>query len=149
MDKKQIEEMAKNSGGCDYPHRSCEKCWCKEEKECSAYAYAKSFYEQCYRKITENEIVISKEEYEGLKSTIKRLRAYDKERDIQLHANLISKTRKETAERDFNAIIKALEERKDRVKAFYGNAERVGVDIAIRAVKTIAKQFGVDLREEQ
>lgn len=55
--------------------------------------------------------------------------------------------RKETAERGFNAIIKAVEERKDRVKAFYGVAESVGVDIAIRTVKELAKQFGVEIKE--
>ena len=42
----------------------------------------------------------------------------------------------ETAEQDFCTIIKALEERKERVKAFYGVAESAGVDIAIRTVKT-------------
>lgn len=58
-----------------------------------------------------------------------------------------TKRSKETAERDFYTIIKALEERKERVKAFYGIAESVGADIAIRTVKELAKQFGVEIKE--
>ena len=54
---------------------------------------------------------------------------------------------KETAEKDFNSIIQALEERKDIVKAFYGVDESVGVNIAIRTVKELAKQFNVKIKE--
>lgn len=42
-------------------------------------------------------------------------------------------------------IFDGLAERKERVKAFYGTAESVGVDIAIRAVKEIVKQKGIEV----
>ena len=51
------------------------------------------------------------------------------------------------AEKDFNAIVQALEERKERVKSFYGVNESVGVDIAIKTVKELAKQFNVEIKE--
>ena len=95
----------------------------------------------CYyqSKLPENSVVLSNEEQERiLMATEKRIEGLKKQ---------ISQTRKETVERDFNAIIKALEERKDRVEAFYGVAESVGVDVAIKTVKELAKQFGVEIKE--
>lgn len=69
------------------------------------------------------------------------------EKTIEYFVKHNEQIRKETAERDFCTIIKALEERKERVKAFYGVAESAGVDIAIRTVKELAKQFGVEIKE--
>ena len=54
---------------------------------------------------------------------------------------------KETAERDFHVIVKTLEESKERVKAVYGISESVGADIAVRTVKELAKQYGVEIKE--
>ena len=54
--------MAKETGCCDYPQRDCEKCWCKEKRECSAYAYAETYYEKDYRKIDKDSVVFSREE---------------------------------------------------------------------------------------
>lgn len=48
--EQQIEEMAKLTGGCPTPDRLCEKCWCGELNECSAYIHAKSLYNAGYRK---------------------------------------------------------------------------------------------------
>lgn len=59
----------------------------------------------------------------------------------------LKQARKETAREIFDTIIKALEERKERVKAFYGIAESVGADVAIRTIKELAKQFGVEIKE--
>ena len=42
-------------------------------------------------------------------------------------------------------ILQGLEERKERVKSFYGTTESVGVDIAIRTIKEICKQKGVEV----
>lgn len=47
----------------------------------------------------------------------------------------------------YKIIIQALEERKERVKSFYGIAESVGVDIAIRTVKELAKQPEAEIKE--
>ena len=53
---------------------------------------------------------------------------------------------KQQAEKDTaKEILDGLAERKERVKSFYGVAESVGVDIAIRAVKEILKQKGVEV----
>lgn len=84
-----------------------------------------------------------------IKGTIEEL-LWLKEDYYKLHEQLIlwkdkvKQVSKETAEKDFNAIIQALEERKDRVKAIYGVYESVGVDIAIRTVKGLAKQYRVE-----
>lgn len=88
-----------------------------------------------------NSVVLSREEYEKLKML--------KEGHITCEDVLefIEKARKETAEKDFCTIIKALEERKERVKVFYGVAESAAVDIAIRTVKKLAKQFSAEIKE--
>ena len=62
--KKQIEEMAKDFNyQCKTP---CHQNDCYTR--CGTYKVCEMFYNAGYRKINENEIVISKEEYEGLKS---------------------------------------------------------------------------------
>jgi endonuclease V-like protein UPF0215 family len=55
--------------------------------------------------------------------------------------------RKDTAEKDFNTIIKALEIKKASIITHYGVKESVGADVAIRTVKELAKQFGVEIKE--
>ena len=57
------------------------------------------------------------------------------------------KASKETAERDFNTIVKALETKKASVITNYGIKESVGADVAIRKVKELAKSFGVEIKE--
>ena len=57
------------------------------------------------------------------------------------------KVSKETAERDFNTIIKALETKKTSIMTHYGVKESVGADVAIRTVKELAKQYGVEIKE--
>ncbi len=49
MDKeKKTEEMAKATGACEHPLRSCSDCWEREENECSCYSHAKSLQEASY-----------------------------------------------------------------------------------------------------
>ena len=59
----------------------------------------------------------------------------------------IEKACKETAEKHFNAIIKALEAKKASIITHYGIKESVGADVAIRTVKYLAEQFGVEIKE--
>ena len=59
----------------------------------------------------------------------------------------IEKACKETAEKHFNAIIKALETKKASIITHYGIKESVGADVAIRTVKYLAEQFGVEIKE--
>lgn len=140
MDKQQqIEEMAKfmhykaHGKDKDCDNEKCEMCWCSCKND------AESLYNAGYRKIPEDSVVLSRKEQEKiLTATEKRIKELKRQ---------ILQARKETAERDFCTIIKALEERKERVKAFYGVAESAGVDIAIRTVKELAKQLGVEIKE--
>ena len=112
-------------------------------------------------KLPEDSVVLSKEElskrdYEfrqiGYDECLRDNPKKDKyiktlERKIDQLNGKLDQASKATAERDFCTIIKALEERKKRVKAFYGVAESVGADIAIRTVKELAKQYGVEIKE--
>ena len=89
----------------------------------------------CYylSKLPENSVVLSREEYIDLS------RNYVGEQ--------VAQTRKETSEKDFNAIIKALETKKASIITHYGIKESVGADVAIRTVKDLAKQFCVEIKE--
>ena len=121
MDKeKEIEEMEDII--------SC--CW-------NTISAAKKLYNAGYRKVPDGATVLL---------IGKNNQALD-EKTIEYFVKHNEQIRKETAEQDFCTIIKALEERKERVKAFYGVAESAGVDIAIRTVKELAKQFGVEIKE--
>ena len=146
-DKEMIEEMAKIIDDCtdiideDYcDNITCDKC------------RARRLYNLGYRKVKDS-VVLSKEEYEKLQNENKQL-FYRNSNLILENKNLkedteieVLKASKETAEKDFSTIIKALEERKERVHSFYGVSESVGVDIAIKTVKELAKQFGVEIKE--
>ena len=178
--QEQIEEIAKDI------HRVCNACSGEifDEYTCDR-CQAKLLIEKGYRKLPEDSVVLSSEEYEKLKSlydtqkdaimtssigdlplTVKGLRKavdeitrlnrveaelqelnikyYNEAKDLRRE---LKQARKETAEKIFNDIIQALEERKDSVKEFYGVAESVGADVASRAVKNLAKQFGVEIKE--
>lgn len=93
IEQKAIEEMAKESGGCNYPHRRCENCWCREAQECSAYAYAKSFYDAGYRNV-KDKVVLSKQEYE-------RLSIFQ----FTTAQQIMSETRKETAKKIYSFLV--------------------------------------------
>lgn len=69
MDKqKQIEEMA----GCKDCYDNLGHCPSQDDKEiCPCYKNAVKNYKQGCRKIQDNEIVITKEEYESLKKGVK------------------------------------------------------------------------------
>lgn len=127
--QQQIEEMAKVIDDRLIEARG----WLGSMNRGKGYWIAQKLVENYQPKLPEDSVVLSREEYIDLS------RNYVGEQ--------VAQARKETAERDFCTIIKALEERKERVKAFYGVAESVGVDIAIRTVKELAKQFGVEIKE--
>ena len=145
--QQQIEEMAVI--GCvrtpqAHTAEECGKCDFKNG-QCNAYRHAEALYNAGYRKLPEESVVLSREEYEVLK--IKEKEKHWLETCMSVWENAKIASSKKTAEKDFNAIIRALEERKERVKAFYGLNESVGVDIAIRTVKELAKQYGVEIKE--
>ena len=123
---KQIEEMAKDI----YESKSCDTSF---EENCKLLAY--DLVTLGYQKVDTNSVILTKGAYESLSSKAKQ--------------NVVNAVEicKETIEKDFNSIIQALEDRKDRVKTSYGVNESVGVDIAIRTVKELAKQFNVEIKE--
>lgn len=129
--EKQIEEMTKNIYENVYLQGHFPKGTSK--------AIARFIIEQGYRKLPEDSVVLSREKYELL------VECSSYEGVMKTLKNEYDKGGKKTAKKDFNSIIQALEERKERVKSFYGIKESVGVDIAIRTVKELAKQFGVEI----
>lgn len=144
---KQIEELANilcdrcmeinKSSACPYyDERSCFE---NRKKEATYY------YEQGYRKINKDSVVLSRKKYFNL---IHENYFLGQDEIRFYYQNIkIPQERKETTEKDFNLIIRALEERKERVKSFYGVDESVGVDIAIRIIKVLAKQYDVEIKE--
>ena len=146
MDKeKQIEEIAKVLNECcnryDEQGRhlgnKCSNCeyWCDTNHICCSYNIkeAETLYEQGYRKINENEVVISKEELERLKQ--EQTKSYTAiinssflDRIEQLENRLI-KARKETA----REILQIIKQEYD----YIGDLERI-----------IAKKYGVEIGEE-
>lgn len=142
--EKQIEQIARIMCGHD-----CEEC-AKETAEWRGVSFEKAKAVQCLIKkqaellynagcriILEDSVVLTKGAYDSISSKAK--------------ANVVNavEIRKETAERDFNHIIKALEIKKASIITHYGVKESVGADVAIRTVKELAKQFGVDLKGEE
>ena len=154
MDReKQIEEIAKAM--CEYCKEMCGEDGCprlpfsKEnfDKECFVYRIeeAENLYEKGYRKIKDNEIVVSKEEYEGLINQNKGLKEENhilrlENNDLEAQVELKSK---ETAREIFlNAIAKV----KERFKQTKGYT--TCYDIVFVLTK-LAEKYGVDLGEEQ
>lgn len=128
ISKRQIEEMAKTlCANCRKDGYSCslyssDDDWvCAQERE-----RAEFFYNAGYRKIPENAVVLTPAERDEEMRLIRQ--------DV---IERLEVTRKELVKE----ILQCLEERKERVKDFYGIAESVGVDIAIRVVKKILKEI--------
>lgn len=103
------------------------------------------------RSYLQDSVVLSREEYNLLINIKKFFETADSEISA---GNLLvylkefkEEERKETAEKIFNDIIQVLETKKASIITHYGVAESVGADVAIRAVKNLAKQFGVEIKE--
>ena len=78
----------------------------------------------------------------ALNQKINRLKKYDKERDIALHARLIAETRKETAKKVLQAVM---------LKAWSHNTDENGnvwnYCITVGELNEIAKQFSTEVEE--
>lgn len=113
------------------------------------YGIAKELYNADYRKIDKDSVVLSKEEWrEYVDNENKAYYRGQHETEVYYKNIQIPRERKETAERDFNAIIKALETKKASIMTHYGIKESVGADVAIRTVKELAKQFDIEIKEK-
>lgn len=93
-----------------------------------------------------NEVLEDRERFRARNEELKGITEQLRQEIITLSQELVN-SRKETAERDFSHIIKALEIKKASIITHYGVKESVGADVAIRTVKEIAKQFGVEIKE--
>lgn len=150
--EKQIEEMAKDIehqkmfGPCIF-----ENCPFREDDEilCNNCKVAQYLYNKHYLpKLPKDSVVLSREEYrEYVDNENEAYYRGQHETEVYYKNIQIPRERKETAERDFNAVIKALETKKTSILTHYGIKESVGADIAIRTVKELAKQFGVEIKE--
>ena len=72
----------------------------------------KDFYPALVKRASENaptEDVVPRSEVESLKAQVKRLKAYDEERDIQLHQRLVREAKQEVAREIFEEIEKLLD----------------------------------------
>lgn len=173
MKDKIIEEMARAI--CPNSNEwTCKACNWGAKPNCESYKNAEKLINAGYRKIPENSVVLSREEfekYQRIENIIKRFSTISpteaesenkalketiaivlaQKRNIWKRYNEkceeLKEASKETAERDFNHIIKALEIKKASIITHYGVKESVGADVAIRTVKELAKQFGVEIKE--
>lgn len=125
--EKQTEEMAKTMCGLENP---CIMCYV--QSPCLARVNAKALIEQGYRKLPEDSVVITKEEYEKL---LDKNKSY-----TQSFMFGFGKGRKETAEKfinlsDSDILVVDTQE--------YGEIEVVSVE----KLQEIAKTFRVEIKE--
>lgn len=98
MDKKQIEEMTQIMADCK---QSCDDCFAEYEKfiwkgkikdrakHCFLYRYAKNLINNNYRKINENEVVISKEEKQKLLKEMYEQGRFDALADLEKDGEVV------------------------------------------------------------
>lgn len=97
-DKEQIEEMARSCCGRSRTYKTCEECIKESEKvfgktdigDCECYSYARRFFNKSYRKVSEDEIVISKKEYNRIPFSIIDIflkAVYDTEKELLSQLN--------------------------------------------------------------
>ena len=123
-EKQQVEGIAKfmhyKAYGKDCENVKCELCWCPCKND------AEEFYNEGYRKLPEDSIVLSKEEYEKLKYTwITDSDAYKKGCE-------------EMAEKIFKMLISKLESNQ------FLSGKRIIMEVD---VENLAKQFDVEIEE--
>ena len=136
MDKeKQIEEMAQCIDCTPFLfEKDIKNCvYLKQGIGCDRYKFAKENYDKGYRKINENEVVISKEEYHRLKIdglTKSRLTISDR-------IKLVEKARLKTA----GEILRDL---------YYEATSNITdtIELTILQIEELAEKYGVDLGEE-
>ena len=123
--QEQIEEMAKfmhykaHGKDKDCDNEKCEKCWCSCKND------AELLYNAGYRKIDDNCIVLSREEYKRITKEL-----VTEQRATEIAKEYFEKMRKETAEKFLQlAYDRCLE------KSF------------IKKVEELAKQFGLEIKE--
>ena len=111
--EKQIEEMAKIT--CTNVAKNCIDCEdCSEYSDCILVAHAINLYDDNYRKIPKDSVVLSREEYEELKTEKDFNYGYHEgERNMEAYYENIKlpEERKETAEKILNEFTEMLKEK--------------------------------------
>lgn len=133
-DEKMIEELAKDIFESKVAIDGSDMAFGLFDEDDHFHRIARFLYKHNYRKLPENAVVIPE-----------KINEETSPEDIIKIAKYNESVRKKTAREIFDAIIKALEERKESVEAFYGVPESVGVDVAIRKIKQLAKRYGVEV----
>lgn len=138
--EQQIEEIAGTiCNACKERFEISKKCKNVIEPCLAAYAHAESLYNAGYRKLPEDSVVLSREEYDSLRLQIQQ--AHNKGVSVgfdltKFKENSIAIARKETAEKILLPLYDACKEDS------YG---QVVVDFTI--LENLAKQFGVEIQE--
>ncbi len=137
----EIEKMARKICPRSYTWDTCEGCLeYHHATRCYYHEYAEAFINEGYRKVDEDSVVLSKEEYEDYKkhvdNCIEEYYRGQHEAEVYYKNIQISRERKETAEKILQPLYNACKE------DTYG---QVVVDFAI--LENLAKQFGVEIKE--
>lgn len=139
-EEKQVEEICKMAVmGCRknpqaYTVEECVNCDFKKGM-CDVYRVAEKIYEQGYRKLPEDSVVLSRDAYQVMETKIEKLTKYA-ENERQLREHYCNEASKETAEKIY--------------KELYENRFQFGAGIfSIKIPKFIelAKQSGVEIKE--
>ena len=123
MNKEQIEEMANYY--CEYCKKQTGEKFCEhiDDKSCNIFFEAELFYNAGYRKIPEDSVVLSREEYKRLLDNAIRV-------DMEYLDHELAKTRKETAKEIYERLIELSEnpcnDREEIYKEVFG---RYGVEV--------------------
>lgn len=104
-EQEQIEEIARKI--CIFTHhwkryKTCKECFEANEYACQSYRNCKAFIEEGYRKLPEDSVVLSKEEFS--KALTDNFNMGKKEAQFYSEKVAIPTTRKETAEKIYTKI---------------------------------------------
>ena len=150
--EKQIEEMAKIIGYC-YCDKECQnKCaYC----DISSLNEAKKLYENGFRKLPENSVVLSRERYEKLKSLYDEIwdSYYDGENNAKVYYENIKIPRecKATAEKIILSEIETIKTIRDNYTLSEPKYSEGYIDccntILFYLKNNLAKQFNIEIKE--
>ena len=143
----QIAEMANYY--CEYCKKQTGEKFCEhiDDKSCNIFFEAELFYNAGYRKIPEDSVVLSREEYKRLLDNAIRV-------DMEYLDHELAKTRKETAKDIFYRVVNICRKEIDfqdgtintQLEPLYFGIIN-GCDFVMYEVKRLAKQYGAEVEE--
>ena len=130
--QEQIEEMANYY--CEYCKKQTGEKFCEhiDDKSCNIFFEAELFYNAGYRKIPEDSVVLSREEYKRLLDNAIRV-------DMEYLDHELAKTRKETAKEIFKSF-------ENEFSLYYPHGILTYEDFQ-NHFTYLAKQYGVEEEE--